>query len=65
MIFYGDFQLTKVRVGHSNLGSYPDWFLKEMLIEVPSRDETYFFQYNNWVAGEEVDLDPGMGLISS
>ncbi|XP_078368600.1 lipoxygenase homology domain-containing protein 1-like isoform X2 [Oculina patagonica] len=51
-------KLTKLRVGHDNTGRNPEWYLKKLTIEVPSRDETYVFEYNNWIAGEEVNLDP-------
>ena len=53
------FQLEKLRVGHDNQGSSPEWFLKELAIEIPSRGDRLYFPYNNWVAGEHVDLDPG------
>ena len=46
-------------MGHDNTGRNPEWYLKKLTIEVPSRDETYVFEYNNWISGEEVDLDPG------
>ncbi|XP_058971580.2 lipoxygenase homology domain-containing protein 1 isoform X1 [Pocillopora verrucosa] len=51
-------KLTKLRVGHDNTGRNPEWYLKKLSIEIPSRDETYVFEYNNWIAGEEVNLDP-------
>lgn len=51
-------QLKKIRVGHDNTGRNPEWYLKKLSIEVPSRDEIYVFEYNNWIAGERVDLDP-------
>ncbi|XP_022806964.1 lipoxygenase homology domain-containing protein 1-like isoform X2 [Stylophora pistillata] len=51
-------KLTKLRVGHDNTGRNPEWYLKKLSIEIPSRDETCVFEYNNWIAGEEVNLDP-------
>ena len=49
-------------MGHDNSGRNPEWFLKKLTVEVPSRDETYIFEYNNWIVGEEVEMDPGKGL---
>lgn len=51
-------QLNKIRVGHDNTGRNPEWYLKKLTIEVPSRDETYIFEYNNWIVSDEVELDP-------
>ena len=51
-------------MGHDNTGRNPEWFLKKLTVEVPSRDETYIFEYNNWIVGEEVEMDPGKGWIS-
>ena len=55
-------QLKKIRVGHDNFGHRPEWNLKQITIDVPQRNEHYTFLYNNWIAGEDVYLEPGMML---
>ncbi|KAK3753030.1 hypothetical protein QZH41_014996, partial [Actinostola sp. cb2023] len=58
--------LTKVRVGHDNTGHSPEWFLKQLTIDIPSKNKRYIFPYNNWIAGEDVDLEPGnLSLLGS
>lgn len=49
-------------MGHDNTGRNPEWFLKKLTVEVPSRDETYIFEYNGWIVSEEVEMDPGKEL---
>ncbi|EDO49842.1 predicted protein, partial [Nematostella vectensis] len=52
-------KLTSVRVGHDNTGRSPKWFLKQLMIDIPCRDEHYVFPFNDWITGDEVDLQPG------
>lgn len=49
-------------MGHDNTGRNPEWFLKKLTVEVPSRGETYIFEYNGWIVSEEVEMDPGKEL---
>ncbi|XP_032223635.2 lipoxygenase homology domain-containing protein 1 isoform X2 [Nematostella vectensis] len=51
-------KLTSVRVGHDNTGRSPKWFLKQLMIDIPCRDEHYVFPFNDWITGDEVDLQP-------
>lgn len=51
-------------MGHDNKGHSPEWFLKQLTIDVPSKDKHYVFPYNNWIAGEDVELEPGNSVMS-
>lgn len=53
---YGlNFQLEKLVIGHDNRGQDPAWFLDEVDIDIPVRDEHYKFRCGGWLGG----ADPG------
>lgn len=49
------FQLEKLVIGHDNRGQDPAWFLDEVDIDIPVRDEHYKFRCGGWLGG----ADPG------
>lgn len=49
------FQLEKLVIGHDNRGQDPAWFLDEVDIDIPVRDEHYKFRCGGWLGG----VDPG------
>ena len=42
-------------IGHDNRGQDPAWFLDEVDIDIPVRDEHYKFRCGGWLGG----ADPG------
>ena len=48
-------QLDRLIIGHDNQGSEPGWYLEEVDVDIPVRDEHYVFRCGGWIAGG----DPG------
>ena len=48
-------------MGHDNSGRSPDWYLEEVAVDVPDRDEQYAFPCYRWLVGNEpeLELQPG------
>ena len=61
--------MERIRLSHDNSGPNPEWYLESLKIEIPSRDEKYFFPCNRWLTGDEerrveVEVYPGKILHS-
>ena len=63
-IIFSYLQLDKLIVGHDNQGRDPGWFLEEVDVDIPDRNERYVFKCGGWLADtereySEVVLFPG------
>ena len=60
------FQLEQLIIGHDNKGDDPAWYLDEVDVDIPVRDEHYKFSYGGWLGGDrpgqrkEAVLFPGI-----
>ena len=58
-------KLKKLVIGHDDRGQDPAWFLDEVDVDIPVRDEQYKFRFGGWLGGtqpgqrKEVSLSPG------
>ena len=57
-------QVERIRLSHDNSGPNPEWYLEFLRIEIPDRNEKYFFPCNRWLTGDEdrrveVEVYPG------
>ena len=59
-------QLEQLIIGHDNKGQDPAWYLDEVDVDIPVRDERYKFRYGGWIGGDrpgqrkEAVLFPGI-----
>ena len=63
--FCSQTKLKKLVIGHDDRGQDPAWFLDEVDVDIPVRDEQYKFRFGGWLGGtqpgqqKEVSLSPG------
>ena len=48
-------QLEQLIIGHDNKGQDPAWYLDEVDVDIPVRDERYKFRYGGWIGGDRPD----------
>ena len=59
-------QLEQLIIGHDNKGQDPAWYLDEVDVDIPVRDERYKFRFGGWIGGDrpgqrkEAVLFPGI-----
>ena len=59
-------QLERLIIGHDNKGQDPAWYLDEVDVDIPVRDEHYKFRCGGWIGGDrpgqrkEAVLFPGI-----
>ena len=59
-------QLEQLIIGHDNKGEDPAWYLDEVDVDIPVRDEHYKFRCGGWLGGDrpgqrkEAVLFPGI-----
>lgn len=59
-------QLERLIIGHDNKGQDPAWYLDEVDVDIPVRDEHYKFRCGSWIGGDrpgqrkEAVLFPGI-----
>jgi len=45
-------KLEQLIIGHDNKGEDPSWYLDEVDVDIPVRDEHYKFRYGGWLGGD-------------
>lgn len=55
MCKHNSFQIKRIKIGHDGTGIGAGWFVDDVVIDVPSRGETYRFAMHRWLAVDEED----------